>query len=84
MAHLCSGGRGGAAGVPVLLAGTIVPPALSLLHQVLGFEVATESPGDPSDPACAAPLYGGAVFATNVILFGVPPGSDAFVAELDD
>ncbi len=49
--------------------------------EVLGFDVAAESPGDPSDPA---QLYGGVVFATNGILFGlrpVAPGNDAFLAE---
>lgn len=55
--------------------------------EVLGFEVAAESPGDPSDPAVRADpaqLYGGVVFATNGILFGlrpVAPGDDVFVAE---
>ena len=54
---------------------------------VLGFEVAAESPGDPSDPAVRADpaqLYGGVVLATNGILFGLRPvaaGDDAFVAE---
>ncbi len=55
-------------------------------EQVLGFQVAAESPGDPSDPAVRddpAQLYGGVVFATNGILFGlrpVAPGDDAFVS----
>ena len=55
--------------------------------EVLGFEVAAESPGDPSDPAVRADpaqLYGGVVFATNGILFGLRPvaaGDDVFVAE---
>ena len=55
--------------------------------EVLGFEVAAESPGDPSDPAVRADpaqLYGGVVFATNGILFGLRPvasGDDAFVSE---
>ena len=49
-------------------------------EEVLGFEVAAESPGDPSDPAVRndpAQLYGGIVFATNGILFGLRPGADA-------
>ncbi len=55
-------------------------------EDVLGFEVAAESPGDPSDPAVRddpAQLYGGVVFATNGILFGLRPvaaGGDAFVS----
>lgn len=49
-------------------------------EDVLGFEVAAESPGDPSDPAVRddpAQLYGGVVFATNGILFGLRPVADA-------
>lgn len=55
-------------------------------EDVLGFEVAAESPGDPSDPAVRddpAQLYGGVVFATNGILFGLRPVADvadAFVS----
>ena len=55
-------------------------------EEVLGFEVAAESPGDPSDPAVRsdpAQLYGGVVFATNGILFGLRPvaePADAFVS----
>lgn len=55
-------------------------------EQVLGFTVAAESPGDPADPAVRedpAQLYGGVVFATNGILFGLRPvaePSDAFVS----
>jgi glyoxylase I family protein len=54
---------------------------------VLGFEIAAESPGDPTDPAVRndpAQLYGGVVFQTNGILFGlrpVAPGDDRFVSE---
>lgn len=50
--------------------------------EVLGFEVAAESQGDPADPAVRADpaqLYGGVVFATNGILFGLRP-----VASQDD
>ncbi len=49
-------------------------------EEVLGFEVAAESPGDPSDPAVRddpAQLYGGVVYATNGILFGLRPVADA-------
>ena len=55
-------------------------------EDVLGFEVVAESPGDPSDPAVRsdpAQLYGGVVFATNGMLFGLRPvaeGGDAFVS----
>ena len=56
-------------------------------EDVLGFEVAAASAGDPSDPAVLADpfqLYGGVVFATNGMLFGlrpVAPGDDRFVSE---
>lgn len=55
--------------------------------EVLGFEIAAESPGDPSDPAVrgdAAQLYGGCVFITNGMLFGLRPvaaADDRFVSE---
>jgi glyoxylase I family protein len=55
--------------------------------EVLGFEIAAESPGDPSDPAVRedpAQLYGGVVFQTNGMLFGLRPvaeGGDRFVSE---
>lgn len=45
-------------------------------EEVLGFEVAAESPGDPNDPAVRqdpAQLYGGVVYQTNGILFGLRP-----------
>lgn len=56
-------------------------------HDVLGFEIAVESPGDPADPdvrSDPAQLYGGVVFQTNGILFGLRPvadASDRFVSE---
>ena len=56
-------------------------------EDVLGFEVAAQSPGHPSDPAVRsdpAQLYGGVVFATNGILFGLRPvaePADRFVSE---
>jgi len=54
---------------------------------VLGFEVAAESPGSPEDPevrADPAQLYGGVVFQTNGMLFGLRPVADTgdrFVSE---
>jgi glyoxylase I family protein len=54
---------------------------------VLGFQVAAESPGSPDDPAVRddpAQLYGGVVFQTNGMLFGLRPVADAtdrFVSE---
>ena len=45
-------------------------------EEILGFEVAAQSPGDPSDPAVRADpaqLYGGVVYQTNGILFGLRP-----------
>jgi len=55
--------------------------------EVLGFEVAAESDGDPHDPAVRddpTKLYGGVVFQTNGMLFGLRPVADAddrFVSE---
>lgn len=55
--------------------------------EVLGFEVAAESQGDPADPLVRNDpdqLYGGIVFITNGMLFGlrpVAPGHDAFESE---
>jgi glyoxylase I family protein len=49
-------------------------------QDVLGFEVAAESPGDVEDPEVRADptqLYGGVVFQTNGILFGLRPVADA-------
>jgi catechol 2,3-dioxygenase-like lactoylglutathione lyase family enzyme len=49
---------------------------------VLGFQVAAESPGDPNDPSVREDpdqLYGGVVFAVNGMLFGLRP-----VAERED
>ncbi len=54
---------------------------------VLGFQIAAESPGDPGDPAVRNDpdqLYGGVVFVTNGMLFGLRPVADAtdsFVSE---
>jgi catechol 2,3-dioxygenase-like lactoylglutathione lyase family enzyme len=55
--------------------------------EVLGFEVAAESPGSPDDPAVRNDpdqLYGGVVFQTNGMLFGLRPvarGDDRFDSE---
>jgi glyoxylase I family protein len=49
-------------------------------EEVLGFQVAAVSPGDPSDPAVRADpaqLYGGVVYQTNGILFGLRPVAEA-------
>ena len=48
--------------------------------EVLGFEVVAQSPGSPDDPAVRndpAQLYGGLVFQTNGILFGLRPVAGA-------
>jgi glyoxylase I family protein len=45
-------------------------------QDVLGFTVAVESPGDPSDPAVRsdpAQFYGGVVFQAPGVLFGLRP-----------
>ena len=49
-------------------------------EEILGFEVAAQSPGDPGDPAVRqdpAQLYGGVVYQTNGILFGLRPVASA-------
>jgi glyoxylase I family protein len=48
--------------------------------EVLGFQVAADSPGDIDDPAVRSDpdqLYGGVVFTTNGILFGLRPVAQA-------
>jgi glyoxylase I family protein len=56
-------------------------------EEILGFAVAAVSPGDPNDPAVRqdpAQLYGGVVYQTNGILFGLRPVAaegDAFDSE---
>ena len=45
-------------------------------EEILGFEVAAQSPGDPNDPAVRQDplqLYGGVLYQTNGILFGLRP-----------
>jgi catechol 2,3-dioxygenase-like lactoylglutathione lyase family enzyme len=55
--------------------------------EVLGFNVVAESSGSPDDPAVRtdpAQLYGGVVFHTNGMLFGLRPvaeATDRFVSE---
>ena len=49
-------------------------------EEILGFEVVAQSPGDPGDPAVRedpAQLYGGVVYQTNGILFGLRPVASA-------
>jgi glyoxylase I family protein len=49
-------------------------------EEILGFDVAAVSSGDPSDPAVRADpaqLYGGVVYQTNGILFGLRPVASA-------
>jgi catechol 2,3-dioxygenase-like lactoylglutathione lyase family enzyme len=49
-------------------------------QDVLGFDVAAESPGDVDDPEVRADptqLYGGVVFQTNGILFGLRPVAES-------
>ncbi len=59
----------------------------SFYRDVLGFEIAAESPGSPDDPDVRADpdrLYGGVVFQTNGMLFGLRPVAekhDRFVSE---
>lgn len=56
-------------------------------RDVLGFEIAAESSGSPDDPAVRSDplqLYGGVVFQTNGMLFGLRPvadPADRFVSE---
>ncbi len=58
--------------------------SLSFYTEVLGFEVAARSQGDPNDPAVRedpAQLYGGVVFQSNGMLIGLRPvaeGEDRF------
>jgi catechol 2,3-dioxygenase-like lactoylglutathione lyase family enzyme len=56
-------------------------------RDILGFEIAAESSGSPDDPAVREDpfqLYGGVVFQTNGMLFGLRPvadPADRFVSE---
>jgi len=54
--------------------------ARAFYEEVLGFQVAAESPGSPEDPEVRqdpAQLYGGVVFQTNGMLFGLRPVADS-------
>lgn len=58
---------------------TDLPRSRAFYADILGFEVAAESSGDPADPAVRADpeqLYGGVVFTTNDMLFGLRPVAD--------
>jgi glyoxylase I family protein len=65
---------------------TDIARSRAFYQDVLGFEVAAESPGDVDDPEVRADptqLYGGVVFKTNGILFGLRPvaePSDRFLS----
>lgn len=55
---------------------TDIERSRAFYRDVLGFDVAAESPGDVDDPEVRADptqLYGGVVFQTNGILFGLRP-----------
>jgi glyoxylase I family protein len=59
---------------------TDVARSRAFYEQVLGFEVAAESPGDPADPAVRADpaqLYGGVLFSCHGMLFGLRPVADS-------
>lgn len=55
---------------------TDIDRSRAFYQDVLGFDVAAESPGHPSDPGVRddpAQLYGGVVFGVNGTLFGLRP-----------
>lgn len=59
---------------------TDLPRSRAFYADVLGFDVAAESPGSHEDPEVRkdpAQLYGGCVFQTNGMLFGLRPVADA-------
>ncbi len=61
---------------------TDVARSRAFYEDVLGFGIAAESPGDPADPRVRSDptqLYGGVLFQTNGMLFGLRP-----VAEVTD
>jgi glyoxylase I family protein len=58
---------------------TDVARSRAFYQDVLGFSVAVESPGDPADPQVRSDpsqLYGGVLFQTNGMLFGLRPVAD--------
>ncbi len=55
---------------------TDIDRSKAFYRDVLGFEIAVESPGRPEDPQVRtdpAQFYGGVVFQTNGMLFGLRP-----------
>jgi catechol 2,3-dioxygenase-like lactoylglutathione lyase family enzyme len=55
---------------------TDIDRSRAFYRDVLGFTIAAESPGSPDDPQVRndpAQLYGGVVFQTNGMLFGLRP-----------
>ena len=59
---------------------TDIERSRAFYQDVLGFDVAAESPGDVDDPEVRADptqLYGGVVFQTGGILFGLRPVAEA-------
>ncbi|WP_433757254.1 VOC family protein [Nocardia sp. CA-135398] len=66
---------------------TDIDRSKAFYRDVLGFEIAVESPGRPEDPQVRtdpAQFYGGVVFQTNGMLFGLRPvaePSDKFDSE---
>ncbi len=63
----------------VRLTVTDIERSKAFYSDVLGFEVAAESPGSPDDPEVRdspEQLYGGVVFQTNGMLFGLRPVAD--------
>lgn len=64
----------------VRLTVTDIARSKAFYSDVLGFEVAAEAPGSPDDPSVRddpEQLYGGVVFQTNGMLFGLRPVADA-------
>ncbi|MFI6363301.1 VOC family protein [Nocardia sp. NPDC050630] len=58
---------------------TDIDRSKAFYRDVLGFEIAVESPGRPEDPQVRtdpAQFYGGVVFQTNGMLFGLRPVAD--------
>jgi catechol 2,3-dioxygenase-like lactoylglutathione lyase family enzyme len=59
---------------------TDITRSRAFYQDVLGFGVAAESPGDVDDPEVRADptqLYGGVIFQTNGILFGLRPVAES-------
>jgi catechol 2,3-dioxygenase-like lactoylglutathione lyase family enzyme len=63
----------------VRLTVTDIDRSKAFYRDVLGFEIALESPGSPADPLVRTDpnqFYGGVVFQTNGMLFGLRPVAD--------